>query len=230
MTAFLKIVVGFCVASTAFAVYGQQQKLPTSADAQTSSKPIFTAYPPYLCIGNGFVAMADITHHAPLVFIPIDVNGIEAPQTIPSVGDDVLGMQCSGSHIELLVKDYKSEHLIIPLYKVQWNYRELTTIREEQREDLNLPKSGPTPPAVEHRRDSLQSGGSRAGGYARGDWYVWVPGVVERPDNTYEVHFVSGIINGNAKLVVTLLEETRDKKKITKSVPLVHLEAADVND
>ena len=54
---------------------------------------------------------------------------------------------------------------------------------------------------------------------------------MDRPSNTYEVHFVSTNTAGVAKLIVTLLEETLDrKKKITKSVPLVHIEAVEVND
>ena len=43
-----------------------------SAAAQTSSKPIFTNYPPYLCVGGGFVAMAGISIRDPLIVIPID--------------------------------------------------------------------------------------------------------------------------------------------------------------
>jgi hypothetical protein len=198
------------------------------ARAQTSGKPIFTDYEPYFCVGGGFVAMAGISIRDPLIFIPIDVNGIEAPQTIPSVGDAILGMQCSDSHIELLVHDYKSGRLVMPLYTVQWHSQRPATIHEEQREDL--PKSEPTPPALKHRRDSLEWGGNRAGGYTTGDWYVWVPRVVDRPDNTYKVHFVSINSGGLAKLVVTLLEETLDEKKITKSVPLVYIEASDVKD
>src|SRR5882672_6397386 len=180
----------------------------SAAGTQTSSsKPIFTDYPPFLCVGGGFVAMAGISARDPLVVILIDVNGIEAPQTIPSVGDAVLGMQCSASHIELLVNDYKSGRLIMPLYDVQWTYQSPRTIHEEHREDLNLPKSGPTPPAINHRKDSFEWGGNRAGGYTRGEWYVWVPQVVDRPNNTYEVHFVSTNTHGVSKLIVTLLEE-----------------------
>lgn len=58
-----------------------------------------------------------------------------------------------------------------------------------------------------------------------GDWYVEMPWVAARPDNKYEVHFVSSNTTYTSKLVVTLLEETLDKKKITTSVPLVHIEA-----
>jgi hypothetical protein len=204
--------------------------LTNAASVQMSGKPLFTDYPPYLCVGGGFVAMAGIGPRDPLVVIAIDINGIEAPQTIPPVGDAVFGMQCSASHIELLVNDYKSGRFIMPLYSVQWVSQRPTTIQEEQREDLNLPKSGPTPPALSHRKDSFEWGGNRAGGYTRGDWYIWVPQVVDRPNDTYEVHFVSTDTGGVSKLVVTLLEETLDKKKITKSVPLVHIEVADVND
>jgi len=181
-------------------------------------------------VGGGFVAMAGIGRSDQLVVIPIDVNGIEAPHTIRLAGDEVRGMQCSTSHIELLVIDYKSDRLIMPLYTVEWHSQSLTTINEEKPEDLNLPKSGPTPPAVKHRRDSFGWGGNTAGGYTRGDWYVWIPQVVDRPSNTYEVHFVSTNTGGVAKLIVTLLEETLDRKKITKSVPLVHIEAVEVND
>jgi hypothetical protein len=229
MTTFLKVIAILCLASTALAVRGQQQKFPTSTVAQASSKPLFTDYPPYHCVGGGFVAMAGISPRNPLVVIPIDVNGIEAPQTIPSVGDAVLRMQCSSSHIELLVNDYKSGRLLMPLYTVQWHSRSPTTVREEQQEELNLAKAGPTPPAFEHKQGSFDWVGSRAGAHMRGDWYVWVPLVVDRPNNTYEVHFFSTNTGGVAKLAVTLLEETLDKKKITKSVPLVHIEADEVN-
>jgi hypothetical protein len=234
MSTFLKVCATLCILSAAHAVGGQQQKLPTSApNAQVSSKPIFTDNPPFLCVGGGFVAMAGISSRARLIVIAIDANGIEAPHAITSVGDAVFGMQCSGSHIELLVNDYKSRRFLTVLYTVQQHPQGLTTIREEQREDpedLNLPTSMPTPPAAEHRRDSFDWVGSRAGAHMRGDWYVWVPQVVYRTNNTYEVHFVSTDMGDVAKLAVTLLEETLDKKKITKSVPLVHIEAPDVND
>jgi hypothetical protein len=208
---------------TLVAFLGLPTILADAQTAQTSSKPIFTDYPPYLCVGGGFVAMAGIGLRDPLVVITIDVNGIETPQTIPAVGDEVLGMQCSSSRIELLVRDDKSGRLITPLYAVQWQFQRPSTIHEEQREDLNLPKTGPVPPAISFRKDSLQGGKNRAGGYARGDWYVWVSEVVDRPNNAYEVHFVSSHDNQCGSLVVTLLEESQDKKVI-RSVPLVHIE------
>jgi hypothetical protein len=83
---------------------------------------------------------------------------------------------------------------------------------------------------VLHLELGEEFGGNRASGYTRGDWCVSVPQGVDRPNNTYEVHFVSTNTSGESKLVATLLEETLDKKKITKSVPLVHIEASDVND
>ncbi len=193
--------------------------------AQTSNKALFTDYPPYLCIGGGFVAMAGIGQDDPLVVIAIDVNGVEAPQTIAQ-GDAIIGMRCGAHHIELLVQDYKSGHPVKFLYTVQWQSQSPTTIHEDQREDVYVPRIGAEPPAV----DFLEWGGNRAGGYARGDWYVWVPQVVDRPNNTYEVHFVSTDTRGVTKFAVTLLEETQDKKKITKSVPLVYMEGSDVSD
>lgn len=196
------------------------------AAAQTSSKALFTGYPPYLCVGGGFVAMAGITHRASLIVIPIDVNGIETAQTMPKVGDAFIGMRCGAHHIELLVQDYKSGHPIRVLYTVQWHSQNPTTIHEDQREDISVPRIGPEPPAV----DFLEWGGNRAGGYRRGDWYEWVPQVVDRPNNTYEVHFVSTDTRGVTRFAVTLLEETQDRKKITKSVPLVYMEGSDVSD
>jgi hypothetical protein len=133
--------------------------------------------------------MAAISIRDPLILRPIDVNGIEPPQTIPSVGDAVFGMQCSESHIELLVENYKSGRFITPLHTVQWHSQNPTTIQEEQREELDLPKTGRPTPALAYRKDSFQWRGNRAGGYARGEWYVWAPQVVDRPDNAYEVHF-----------------------------------------
>jgi hypothetical protein len=172
--------------------------------------------------------MAGISIRNPLIVIPIDVNGIEPAQTIPSPGDEIIGMQCSAGHIELLVKDYKSGQLLMPLYTVEWHSRNVTTIREEQRGQLNVPKGGPTPPAIDHQLGSFDWVGNRAGAHMRGDWYVEIPQVVDRPNNCYEVHFVT--TNPHAALLVTLLEQTTDKKKITKSVPLVQLNVVEVND
>ncbi len=184
------------------------------ADAQT--RALFTDYAPYLCVGGGFVAMGG-THSADLIVMPIDVNGIEAPQTIARF-DAINGMRCAAHHIELLVLDYKSGHTTKLLYNVQWHSQRPSTIDEDQREDINVSRR-PEPPAV----DFLEWGGNRAGGYGRGDWYEWVPQVVDRPNNTYEVHFVSTHSKNCGKLAVTLLEETLDKK-VTHSVPLVYVE------
>jgi hypothetical protein len=172
--------------------------------------------------------MAGISIRNPLLVIPIDVNGIEPAQTIPSPGDEIIGMQCSAGHIELLVKDYKSGQLLMPLYTVEWHSRNVTTIREEQRGELHVPKGGPTPPAIDHQLGSFDWVGNRAGAHMRGDWYVEIPQVVDRPNNRYEVHFV--ITNSHAALLATLLEQRTDKEKITKSVPLVQLNAVEVND
>jgi hypothetical protein len=187
-----------------------------NAGAQTSSKAIFTDYAPFLCVGGGYVAMAR-NHH--LIVIPIDVNGIEPPQTIASEG---FGLRCSASHFEQLHNDVKSSRLVVLLYTVQWHSQNRSTIQEEQPEEIPLPKSGPLPAAIVHLKDSFWQG-NMAGGRGRGDWYEWVPQVVDRPNNRYEVHFVSTHEKNCGKLVVTLLEETLDEK-ITRSVPLVYLE------
>jgi hypothetical protein len=49
----------------------------SAVSAQTSTKALFTGYTPYLCIGDGFIAMAGISRNAALLVISIDVNGIE---------------------------------------------------------------------------------------------------------------------------------------------------------
>jgi hypothetical protein len=189
-----------------------------NAGAQTSSKAIFTDYSPYLCVGGNFVAMS--SNHR-LIVIPIDVNGIEAPQTIPSEG---FGLRCSASHIEQVHNDVKSGRFIVLLYTVQWHSQSRSTIQEEQAEEIPLPKSAVLPAAIVHMKDSFWQG-NRAGLYARGDWYVGVPRVVDRPNNIYEVHFISVHARDSDELVVDLLEETLDKK-VTQSVPLVHIEGA----
>jgi len=188
------------------------------ASAQTGSKALFTGNAPYLCVGGGFVAMAGIHRNADLIVMPIDVNGIEAPQPIAQF-DAINGMRCGAHHIELLALDYKSGHTNKFLYTVQWHSQSPSTVHEDQKEDISVPRIGPEPPAM----DFLNWGGNTAGGYRRGDWYEWVPQVVDRPNNTYEVHFVSTHEKNCGKLVVTLLEETRDKK-VTRSVPLVRIE------
>lgn len=47
----------------------------STAAAQKTGKPIVTDYPPYLCLGGGFVAM--VGSHTRLVLIRIDDKGIE---------------------------------------------------------------------------------------------------------------------------------------------------------
>lgn len=200
----------------------------STVSAQANSKPLFTHYEPFLCVGGGFVAMAGITHHAPLVVIPIDAYGIEAPKTFPTGAEDVLGMMCSEHQIELLVIDNESRRLITPLYTVQWHPDSPRTIRVEQPEELNLLKAGSTPPGLQFREESLVWQGRQWAG-RRGDWYVGV-GDVDRPDRDYELHFVSTNTRGITKFAVTLLEETLDKTKITKSIPLVDIERIEAGD
>jgi hypothetical protein len=104
-------------------------------------------------------------------------------------------------------------------------------IYNEPLEQLDWPNSqrAQMPPAIKHRVETMDCTDSRAGGWMRGDWYVLVPQVPDRPDRTYEVHFVSTTTGNVAKLVVTLLEEAPGRR-IVQTVPLVHIEAADVKD
>jgi hypothetical protein len=196
--------------------------LTTNNAAAQSAKALYTGYPPYLCVGGGFVAMMGISKGAALVVISIDDKGIEAPQPTPVPDVDIRGMGCSGSHIELLVRgEGVSGHYSTILFIVRGG-----KAREWQRQDLNWSGYGPTQPEIEYEVDSLDWVGSRAGGFMRGDWYVWVPRVVGRPNNSYELHFISSHGRGYSKFVADLLEESADKK-VTRSVPLVRIEADD---
>ena len=196
----------------------------SSVVAQTTGKPIITDSPPFLCVGGDFVAMARTGNHGPLIIVPIDLNGIEPPQTISLAGDAVFGMQCNFSRIELLVQDYKSNGFMTPLYKAEWRAGKPITISEEHREGSNTPKSHLTP------ENSFEWGANRTG-LTKGDWRVLLAGVADRlPNYRYEVHFVSKQIlypRGGATdvLVIDLLEKTFDGK-VTKSVPLVKIEAS----
>jgi hypothetical protein len=185
--------------------------------AQKASKPLVTDYPPYLCVGGGFVAI--VGSNTPLALIRIDEKGIERPETIPVTYNDIRGVQCGGSQLELLDRgEGASGHFSTILLSVGKE-----TIHQEQREDLGWSGYGPTSPTVAYKVGSLESAGSQAG--MTGDWYVEMPWAADRAHNKYEVHFVSSNTPYSSKLVVTLLEETLDKKKITASLLLVHIEA-----
>ena len=198
----------------------------STAAGQTSTKPLFTDYPPWLCVGGGFVAMVPLSRPQPLMVIRIGAKGIEAPQTISTTNNEVRGLQCSGSHIELLVREGESDHFSILEFNVQES-----AINAGLREDLNwsISRKAATPPTIEHTMDTFDWIGSRAGSWMRGDWFVEVP----RNDNLghiYEVHFVRTEARGMVKLEVTLLEETLGRKKVTRSIPLVRFEASDASD
>ena len=139
-----------------------------TASAQTDSKPLYTDYEPLLCVGGGFVAMAGITRNAPLIVIQISPNGIEVPRTLQTGANDVLGMMCSEHQIELLVIDQQTGRLIVPLYTMRWHPDGSTTIEAEQPEEIKLPKTGPTPPALNFRQGSLEWQGRQWGHGATG--------------------------------------------------------------
>lgn len=203
----------------------------STASGQTGSKPLFTDYEPLLCVGGGFVAMAGITHNAPLIVIPIDAWGIGAPQSFPTGADDVLGMMCSEEQIELLVIDNKARRMVMPLYTVRWHSDRPRTIQVEQPEAYDLPKVSSAAPTPHNFKEDSLKWQRYAWTGRRGDWYVGV-GDVDVPGKDYELHFVSTETGGVSKFVVTLLEKTQDRTKtrITKSIPLVHIERDEVGD
>lgn len=184
-----------------------------------AKKPLFTETP-MLCVGGGFVAMVPLGRPQSLVVIRIGSEGIEEPQTIPTTGNEVHGLKCVGSYVELLVVGTGSDHFSILPFSVQES-----GIQPQPREDINWSTSrkAPTPPEIERRLEAFYDILN-----TRGDWYVVVPRVAN-PDRVYEVHFFKTKKKGDSIFVVTLLEETLDRK-VTRSVPLIREEVADVYD
>ena len=182
---------------------------------QKTSKPLFTDQV-WLCIGRGFVAMVPLARPQPLVVINIDSKGIEQPQRIPTTGNEVFGLQCMGSHIELLVREGESDHFSVLPFSVHED-----GVKEEPREDINwsISRKPTTPSAIERRQEAFDWM-TRAGAGSRGNWYTDVLGAYT-PGHTYELHFVESRTQHCADLVVDLLEESLTPKKITKSVPLI---------
>jgi len=204
----------------------------STVSARTNAKPLFVDDPPYLCVGGGFIAIAGITqdgntHRDQLIVIPIEQDGIEAPRTFPIEASDVLGMLCTEHHIELLVINNKSHQLMMPLYTVPSEVHSPRTIWVDQPEEVNWAANSFTSAHQDFRKESLEWQGRPWG--ARGNWYVGV-GDVDSPGKLYELRFVSTDTHGVTELSVTLLEETLDRKKVTKSVPLVHVKRDERGD
>jgi hypothetical protein len=134
--------------------------------AEKGSKPLFT-HRPSLCVGRNFVAMVPVSRPQPLIIIKVGDKGMEAPQTIPTTGnEEVFGLQCVGSDIELLVRETGADHFsVLPF--TTW-----PSIQPEPREDINWPIGKvSTPPAIERRMNGFHQIG-RAGDDMRGNWYV----------------------------------------------------------
>jgi hypothetical protein len=120
---------------------------PSTLAAQQTSKPIFTDNAPWLCVGGAFVAMVGLNRDAPLIVVRIGSKGIAAPQTIPLTGNEVTGLQCSASRIEVLAwKGGLKTPAILPFTV---GYYE---IYNEPLEQLDWPNSqrAQMPPAIKH--------------------------------------------------------------------------------
>jgi hypothetical protein len=190
------------------------------AGAQTvAKKPLFTERP-WLCVGSGFVAMVPLSSPQPLVVIRIAGNGIEAPQTIPTTGNEVQGLKCAGSFVELLVVATGADHFSVLPFHIQ-----SSAVEPEQREDIGYSASrkGPTPPEVERKLETFYDILN-----IRGDWYAEVPRAMH-PEHLYEVHFVNVTKQGDTFFAVDILDET-PAKKVAHSVPLVRMQVANVYD
>jgi hypothetical protein len=214
-----------------FAVFVLCVAATSTAAAQTSNKAIFAGPeydPPWLCVGSGFVAMLRTGYHQPLIVVTIDRNGIEAPQRLSIEGNESFGMQCVGSHVELLVRETDSDHFSVLPFSVEQN-----TIEREQREDIDysLALAGPMPSAIARRIDEFYRTELYPTGML-GDRYVQVWRIVGNASHAYAVHFVYTETRSRQglalKLVVDLLEEALDKLpfsmkdgKVTQLVPLI---------
>jgi len=191
----------------------------TQAAQANSPQQFFTIQAPWLCVGDGFVAMVQLARPQTLFVIPIDANGIEAVQKITTTGNEVFGLQCVGSHIALRVREDGSDHFSVLPFAVNGN-----TIKLEQREDINwsISQNAAMPPAIQRRMNEFNTPGLLPGSGMRGDWYVQVP--ANNRNHVYEVHYAIAETRSRDALMttvsVTLLEETRDRK-VTKTVPLV---------
>jgi hypothetical protein len=153
-----------------------------------------------------------------LTVIRVGATGIETPEAVSIPAREVHGLQCMGSHIELLVED--GDHFSVLPFNVQQG-----GIRQEQREDLDwsLSREPAMPSAIERRTEAFHGIGVEAGAGMRGDWYVQVYGIYS-PGHLYEVHYVQrGVNPADIKLEVTLLEETLSRK-VVGSLPLIKLD------
>ncbi len=203
--------------------------LMSTAHAQSASRAIFAGPEfdsPQLCVGRGFVAMIRYGNRQPLVVVVVGNKGIEAPINVPIEGDEVFGMQCAGSHIELLVRQTAADHFSVLPFRFTQNIL-LRDAREEI--DYSLAAKGPQPPAIERRISEFHRPELNPLGLL-GDWYVEV--MVDRPGYAYSVHFVHTEVRSGRELAIKLevdfLEQTLDRlpfsmrdAKVTRSVPLI---------
>ena len=188
--------------------------------AQETNKPLFTDQV-WLCIGRGFVAIVPLARPQPLVVMNIDHKGIEQPERIATTGNEVFGLQCMGSHIELLVREGGSDHFSVLPFSVQDD-----GVRGEPREDINwsISRKPAMPSAIERRQEAFDWLTRAPGVGSRGNWYADVLGAFT-PGHRYELHFIASRTQHCADLTVNLLEETLPSRKITKTVRLIRWSA-----
>jgi hypothetical protein len=98
--------------------------------------------------------------------IKIGSEGFEAPQSIPTTGNEVRGSLRVGSNIELLVQEAGADHFSVLPFSIQE-----CTIEEAQREDFTSSSSrkATIARAIEGRMNEFL-GMRRAGENVMGDW------------------------------------------------------------
>lgn len=187
---------------------------------QSNRRPLFTE-DTSVCAGRGFVAMVSFSRSQSLTIVIVSDEGIRSPQTIQTTGNDILGVQCMGSHLELEVREAGSDHASVLPFRILDG-----AIQREPREDIDwsISHNGTVPSPVERREDGFQMG---AGSGMRGDWYY---GVYFGPDRVYELHYVITDRDGTTKVTVDLLSETYGYYKVLQTIPLIHFESHESAD
>lgn len=187
---------------------------------QSNSRPLLTE-DTSLCAGRGFVAMVPFSRSQSLTIVIVGDKGIRSPQTIQTTGNDISGLQCMGSHLELAVRETGSDHGSVLPFRILDG-----AIQREPREDIDwsISHNGTMPSPVERREESFKVG---AGSGMRGDWYY---GVYFGPDRVYELHYVITDRDGTTKVTVDLLSETYGYYKVLETIPLIHFESHESAD
>lgn len=192
----------------------------SSTFAQRSNSEALFTEDTSLCAGRGFVAMVPFSRSQSLTIVMVSDAGIGSPQSIQTTGNDISGLQCMGSHLELSVREAGSDHPSVLPFRILDG-----AIQREPREDIDwsISHNGTMPSPIERRLERFTMG---TGAGMRGDWYY---GVYGGPDRVYELHYVTADRDGTTKVTVDLLSETYGHR-VVQTMPLIHFELHESGD